>query len=137
MGYNYHWIDEPWIVRINWTGHMTRAEFDEWMTYSFELVQNQPTAFLVDTSQVEEFDMDIIRSEVGLRVARHPNMLWLALVGLEGVILKFAVATFGRFFVLKQFKDDETAIAFLNELVAHHKQQHGAGKTGEPTQTNP
>ena len=107
MAYKYEWVEEPWILRVNYSGLLSRGDLDAVMSYCLDVVEKHPTYFLVDLTDVNELDSNTIRSRSAVQFTGHSNTKWLAIVGLTGPLPKLAVAVLGRFTCLKNFNDAE------------------------------
>jgi hypothetical protein len=123
MTYESYWVDEPWIYRVDYTDYLTLEVFDQAMVECLEIVNEHPTNFLCDFSQVEFYDGKAIRSQYIRKFLQHPNTKWFALVGMQGALMKFAIAVLGRFVAFKQFDDIASALEFLNTMAEHQKQE--------------
>jgi hypothetical protein len=128
MAYQIEWIEEPWLMRVNYVGKFSLVEFDAVLERCLEAVDKHPAYFLIDVSKVDKYVPDVLKSNLMMKFFRHPNTKVFAMTGVEGALMKFGLAVAGRFIAFKNFHDAETAIEHLRGYVDHHKQEFAQEK---------
>jgi hypothetical protein len=121
MGHKMTWLDEPWSMRVDYSELTTVDDLEEVMSVCIPAAQKHPINFLIDFREVEQVEPALLRSPAFLELFRQPNTKWFAMVGAKGLV-RMGVALFGRYMSAKHFNDVESALAFLEEMVAHQKQ---------------
>jgi hypothetical protein len=96
MPTNVYWIDEPWIMGVDYMGHVTEQEVEAVMHTCLEIVDNRPCYFLADTLPMTSIQPSLFKIGALLRFVNHPNNRWLALVVGQNPLIKFAVQVMMR-----------------------------------------
>ena len=130
MAYEIEWIEKTWILRVTYRDKLTYDDVEAVMKECLTLVEEHPTNFLVDFTNIKAHDPNIFRSTALIRLFRHANTKWFAFTGLSG-ILQMAAQILMRFSSFKAFGDEKEAVAFLREKAEEQKAL--AAKSSEQT----
>lgn len=114
------WIEEPWIMKVTYTGKVTLQDIDSMMNICVAEADKHPINFIVDFSDADTPDPAIFRSAALRKLLGHDNRRWFAFVGLEG-IYRMGAQLLMRFTSFKSFNTEEEAVTFLTEMVEHQK----------------
>lgn len=120
MSTRTYWIDEPWIMGVEYHGVVTNQDVDEVMSICIPAADKHPIAFLVDVSNAQRLDPNVLKSKSIIELVRHHNTRFFALVGVNPII-RIAVQFFMRFSSFKLFDDKDAALQFLKEQIEREK----------------
>ena len=112
-----YWVDEPHIMRADYTGNVVAADIEAVMGRCLEVVEKHHCFFLVDMSGITGIPTQVMKISPLVKFVNHPNTGWFVFVGPNGPLLKFAIQVL---LIRKKFKIMSTAeegIAFLRERV--------------------
>src|SRR5690348_13460730 len=119
MAHELSWIDEPWIMNVEYSKTIGAREVDEVMQICIDHADHHPIYFLVDVSGAERFEPDLLRLKSTIALLKHPHTHWFAYVGMNSVI-RMAVQILMHYTGFKAFSNREDALAFLRDMVQHH-----------------
>lgn len=120
MSTNTYWIDEPWLMGVDYHGVITNHDVDDVMSICIPAADKHPIAFLVDVSDAKKLDPSVLKSKSIMELVRHRNTRFFAMVGVNAV-LRISVQFFMRFTAFRLFEDRDTAIQFLKEQIEKEK----------------
>ncbi len=116
MAFYTEWINEPYIIATNYTGHVLGSEFDMNMLEYLGIVQAQPAYILLDMSKVESLPTQLLQLSSLGQVIAHPNSSWLSIV-IPGQVENIRTTRMLARDKVKLFPDRNTALAFLRAMV--------------------
>ena len=121
MAYKITWIDEPWLMFVEYSGRLAYRDVEEVMKVCIPQAESHPINFLIDLTRTDTFDPALLKSQSTMKLMNHPNTKWFAIVGVKG-LFKFLVNYFNPFAQFKIFDNLEEARAFLESEVEKQKQ---------------
>ena len=122
MPYKITWIDEPWLMSVEYLGRVTYKDVEAVMKECIPQTEKHPTYYLIDISNTESFDPALLRSQSLMKLIRMNNAKLFAIVGVKG-LFKFLVNHFRPFGQIKIFDHADEGRAFLEPAVAAAKQE--------------
>jgi hypothetical protein len=122
MAYKMEWIDEPWLLRVDYIGTITETDAEEVLQKCLEYADKHTINFLVNLSESNGFSPAVVKTKTGLKLLRHRNVKWWGYVGIKG-IFQMGTKIFMRLVPFKAFNTVEEAQKFLEEMVVHQKQE--------------
>ena len=121
MAYKITWLDEPWLMFVEYYDRMTYRDIEEVMQVCIPQAQAHPIYFLLDISRTERFDPAMLRSQAAMKLLRQPNTRMFVVVGVKG-LFKIAINYFSPFAQFKLFDNMDEARAFVVEEIEKEKQ---------------
>ena len=110
-----HWLEEPNILNIQYSGQVSVDDMRHIIAVCVIALVKGPVHFLVDFSEVTSFDPHIIELSSLSEWLYHPNARWFAYVRLTGLYKNLLQTRHQN--NIKFFKEREEAEAFLREAV--------------------
>lgn len=111
MSATTHWIDEPWILAVNFSDYITVDDMRTVIAACVPLMREHPVYFLVDMSTVNGFDRAIFELSSLSEWIYHPNGRWYAYIRPDQVFT--AVMKRRQRGNFKAFDDRDEALGFL------------------------
>jgi len=122
MPYKMQWVDEPWLLRVDYIGTISETDAEEVLQKCMEYADQHTVNFLVNLTESNGFRPAVVKTKTGLKLLRHHNVKWWGYVGIKG-IFQMGTKIFMRFVPFKAFNSVEEAQTFLEDMVKHQKQQ--------------
>lgn len=116
------WIEEPWLMQVDYSGVINNNDVDEVMAVCLEAADKNPINFIVNLTDSSGFHPSIVKTKLGMALLKHPNTRWFAYVGVRG-IFRMGTQIFMRFVRFKMFDTVEEARTFLDKEIEHQKQE--------------
>ena len=80
MSVSIHWIEEPWILAVNFSEYITVDDIRTAIAACVPLLSEHPVYFLIDMSTVSGFDPQIFELSSLSVWIYHPNGRWFAYI---------------------------------------------------------
>jgi hypothetical protein len=115
MPFQTSWLNEPYIILSEYTGHVTGGDFDMNMIEFMGIIQETPLYILVDFSQADYVPARLFELSSPSLVINHANTRWFAAVHPSDTHSR-TTRMLARDKV-KLFNDRVAAVAFLRGMV--------------------
>mgnify|MGYP001062515589 CR=1 FL=1 len=122
MPYDIKWIEEPWIMRVTYSGYVSTDDVNSVMEICVVEAEKHQINFLVEFADFEGIDMKVWRVNQVMALMRNPNVRWFTIIGMNPAIRMLSQLAM-RFNMFKSFDTEEKALEFLYKMVDVQKQE--------------
>jgi len=115
MPVDAHWVSEPHVLSVDYSGHISVDEMRRVIAVCIVALTSGPVHFLVDFSQLSSIDPQIIELSSFSEWLYHPNTRWFAYVRLTGLYKNLLQLRHHN--NIKFFQERGEAETFLRQIV--------------------
>lgn len=117
MPSHVYWIEDPWILAVDYAGNVTAADVKSVAQDCLLAMKDQPVYFLVDLTECQLIAPNVIELPSFSEWIYHPNARWFAYVNATG-LFKSLIQVRHRD-ASKLFTSREEALNFLHRAVEY------------------
>jgi len=117
MPSHVYWIEDPWILAVDYSGQVSVADVKSAAQDCLLAMKNQSVYFLVDLTETELVSPKVIELPSFSEWIYHPNARWFAYVNASG-LFKSLIQVRHRD-ASKLFNRRDEALNFLHKAVAY------------------
>jgi hypothetical protein len=115
MPSHVYWIEDPWILAVDYSGHVSAEDVKSAAQDCLLAMKNQPVYFLIDLTAAEIVSPKVIELPAFSEWIYHPNARWFAYVKASG-LFKSLIQVRHRD-ASKLFTSRDEALNFLHKAV--------------------